>query len=175
MNKIIYGIGKGLLIGLCVGIACSVVFDFYSVGDCTIQWIGAFFGCGSCSKGVAEYFGSEVVQKSLLYSIAVCTVGGGYFGVVDALQERKKSRKKQMTLDEQSAKRQRAHWAKTTQDTAFKTLTTCILNEDTNKSGVIQSPNRADEIINNIEMEINSSAELLGFISEITNERDSAQ
>ena len=67
MNKIFGGLIKGLAIGLIIGFFLSGLVGCEATANCVEEWIGAFFGCGSCSEGCSDYLGDEDVQRCYLY------------------------------------------------------------------------------------------------------------
>lgn len=149
MDKVMKRAWKGAIIGVCVGIALTL-FLFFCYSSGSREFLGM-----DISNGGA------VVKNCFLYSIPICALCGLGMGFYESYYDNKYAQERNAS---EEAKKQQAQMIKVTRDEAFKTLTACILNEDTNKSEIIQGQYQADKTMENIDSVFFGSAELLGSI-----------
>ena len=179
MENIIKGLVKGLLIGLCIGLVLSALIGCDATGNCITEWVGAFFGCGSCSEGCSEYWGNKNVQNCYLYASLISAVVGGVYGAIKEMQERDEDRRKQAAAEVASSQEQRKKWASDIKKEAFQTSETCKTNASSAMGDVVSTTSKAEGMMNQIAPSLTRVAEFQGkitaFAEEIEQERKELQ
>ncbi len=179
MGKIINGLVKGLFIGLAIGFVLSGAVGCNATANCLEEWIGAFFGCGSCSDGCTGYWGDKDVQNCYLYASLISAAVGGIYGAIKAKQECDEAREKQAAAEVASSQEQRRNWASEIKKEAFRTSETCKTNASAAMGDVVSTTSKAEGMMNQIAPSLTRVAEFQGkitaFAEEIEQERKELQ
>ena len=163
MGKIIYGFVKGLLIGLVIGIILSIFVGFEATLNCVGEWIGAFFGCGSCYDGCSYYLWDKDVQNCIMYCSIISALVSGVYSTYVAFQDMVINKKRIADLEIENAKKQRIQWANEAKQLALKVSCDCKSNESGFNS-LISTEYQSEKMIELISMELTNVSELQGKI-----------
>lgn len=179
MEKIINGLVKGLLIGLCIGFVLSALVGCEATANCVEEWIGAFFGCGSCSDGCGDYWGDKSVQNCYLYASLISAVVGGVYGAIKEMQARDEDKRKQAAAEVASSQEQRRNWASEIRKEAFRTSETCKTSASASMGDIVSTASKAEGMMYQIALSLTRVAEFQGkivaFAEEIEQERKELQ
>ena len=169
MENILRGLIKGLLIGLAIAFVLSAVVGCDVTANCIQEWIGAFFGCGSCSEGCAGYFGDKGVQNCYLYASLISAIIGGIYGIIVEKQEQDEYRQAQDAKERANSKEQRIKWASEVKQKALNVTNTCAKNKASDKP-LVSTTYKANSQMYDIMNELTKAAEKQGKVDALAEE-----